>query len=145
MKTLPTWLLPVFLAILSTACSDTARAPEGVGATIQKLKADHAAIVVIRQANDYYWAIPVPGIKEAGKTNITVEAGTLIAGGSGKGNPDDIAQILMDQRTGRGPYFSSMHGGATASGQVETTKAIKTFEVEEIIFPKRPATAPASK
>ena len=92
---------------------------------------------MIKQANDYYWAIPVSGIKEFSKTNITVEAGTLIAGGSGKGPDGDIAEVLIDQRTGRGPYFTSMHGGATVSGQVETTRTIKTFEVKEIVFPKQ--------
>ena len=137
MKALPSCLILLILAFLSSACSETTGTPEGVEAEVQKLKADHASIVVIKQANDYYWAIPVPGIKEAGKTNITVEAGTLIAGGSGKGPPGDIAQILIDQRTGGGPYFTSMHGGATLSGQVETTQGIKIFEVEEIIFPKR--------
>ncbi len=87
------------------------------------------------------WAIPASGITQINKDGFTLSQGTVIAAGSGKGTPNQIAEILVTQRRSGGPYFTTVQNEgkedeATVSGQVGETKKATTVEVKEFILSK---------
>ncbi len=114
----------------------TAMKEEDIETKLRGALANPSAVVVVKDTTDLYWAIPVSGIKEISKNVLTVKEKTRIAAGSGKGLPQVMANLLINQRSSGGPYFVSNSGETSVTGQVGETNKVTTIEVKEIILSK---------
>lgn len=114
----------------------TATREENIETKLRKALANPSAVVVVKDTDELYWAIPVSGVKEVNQNQLILNQGTRIAAGSGKGTPVGIAELLINQRSNGGPYFVSNSGETSVTGQTGETKKITTVEVKEFILSK---------
>jgi hypothetical protein len=104
--------------------------------------------IVVKAEKEMYWAIPSSGIAEvspttpAGIVKVAIKPGTRMAGGSGHGDPTQIAEMLLEQMgPSGGPYFFSTKNKGqpdevSISGQVGEAKANLTIGVKEVLLSK---------
>lgn len=115
---------------------------------LRKMSGSPSTVAVVKDVKEMYWAIPASGIKEInpitpeGIVKVAIKSGTRLAGGSGHGDPAQIAEMLLEQLgpTG-GPYFFSTKNKGeknevSISGQVGEAKENVTIEVKEVVLSK---------
>lgn len=115
---------------------------------LRKMLGSPSTVAVVKDVKEMYWAIPASGMKEINPTTpegivkVAIKPGTRLAGGSGHGDPAQIAEMLLDQMgpTG-GPYFFSKKNEGqkdevSISGQVGEAKENVTIEVKEVVLSK---------
>lgn len=113
---------------------------------LRKLSGSPSTIVV-KEEKEMYWAIPSSGIAEispptsAGIVKVAIKPGTRMAGGSGRGDPSQIAEMLLEQMESGGPYFFSTKNKGqpneiSISGQVGEAKPNLTIGVKEVVISK---------
>lgn len=100
-------------------------------------------VVVIKDSNDVYWALPVSKIKKSGFFTITLERGAIAASGSGNESSAFIAEQLISRavsgpRSPKPGYIlieSGFWGGEPGklSGKVEITSKDTEIRVRDVI------------
>lgn len=106
-------LLRLFLLIplvcLIYSCSKTS--------DIEPIVGVEGTVTVIKDSENFYWAIPGNGIEKVDGDKIYIKADVIFSHGKGEGNVEKIAQTLKNNRyTQRGSFQ------ATSSTITETDK-----------------------
>jgi hypothetical protein len=109
-------------------------APDEIERNLRTAMTNQSGIVVIKDDQDLYWAMANSGIKDVNKNQITINQGTRIAAGSGKGTPHEIAELLAQQRSGSGGYFVANSGETSITGQAGDTTKLTTIQIKELVL-----------
>ena len=130
-----------FLSATFHACAGSGSAGD-VSDELARLDEQPGTLVVVRDTGDVLVAFPSSGMRHVSGRSVAVTVGTQVATGSGSGPEEKLADMLLDNWEGGGPYFMSVNveGGDSLalSGQVGTTTEEILLEVEDVVLTRSP-------